>query len=409
MNRLRVLLVLCLGLLGGAWGQDARAWWNDDWAFRKEIKFDLSKTGADIPGGAADVPILIRLSLANFGYFNDTAADGADLRFIAADDKTPLKHHIERYDPQAQIAFLWVRVPRITGGTNTDKIYLYYGNKKALQGADAGGTYDKHQVLVYHFGAPAGSPQDSTSYKTEPSAFKAIVNPASLIASGAQFKGAETITTPATPGLHLVPAQGLTLSAWVRIEAAQSQSYVAALQEAGKEFVLGINGAQAFARVASSGAPTTVTQTGGSLSLGEWHHLVARTGNGRVDLFVDGVASGSTTTNIPDIGGALTIGGSARGGNFLIGELDEMEVSNTARPDEWISAAARSQGMVAPLVVYGGDAQKESGGGESYFATTLRSVTIDGWVIIAILGVLFFASVGIMFGKFVYLGRVAGG
>jgi len=145
------------------------------------------------------------------------------------------------------------------------------------------------------------------------------------------------------------------------------------------------------------------------LTTGEWHHLAVRAGNGRVDLFVDGVASGTATTAIPDIGGALTIGGSAAGGNFLIGELDELEVSNTARPDEWLIAAARSQGMVAPLVVYGGDAQKESGGGESYFATTLRSVTIDGWVIIAVLGVLFFASLGIMIGKLVYLGRVAGG
>jgi biopolymer transport protein ExbB len=409
MTRARLFLMMSLFVIGGAWGQSAFAWWNDDWAFRKEIKFDLAKSGADIPGSPADVPVLIRLSLANFGYFGDTAPDGADLRFIAPDDKTPLKYHVERYDPQAQIAFLWVRVPRLTGGANTDKLYLYYGNKKAQQGADAGGTYDKNQVLVYHFGAAPTAPQDATSYKTEPSAFKAVVNPASLIASGAQFKGAETITTPATPALHLAPAQGLTLSAWVRIEAAQTQAYVAALEDAGKELVLGINGTQAFASIAAGGAPTSVTQTGGTLTTGEWHHLAVRAGNGRVDLFVDGVASGTATTSIPDIGGALTVGGSARGGNFLIGELDELEVSNTARPDEWLVAAARSQGMVAPLVVYGGDAQKESGGGESYFATTLRSVTIDGWVIIAVLGVLFFASLGIMAGKLVYLGRVAGG
>jgi biopolymer transport protein ExbB len=409
MTRVRFLLMFGLLVLGSGWGQSAQAWWNDDWAFRKEIKFDLSKAGADIPGSPADVPVLIRLSLANFGYFADTTPDGADLRFIATDDKTPLKYHVERYDPQAQIAFLWVRVPRLTGGANTDKIFLYYGNKKAQQGADAGGTYDKNQVLVYHFGAAAGSPQDATSYKTEPSVFKAVVSPASLIASGAQFKGAETITTPATPGLHLVPAQGLTVSAWVRVEAAQTQAYVAALQDGGKELVLGINGTQAFASIAAGGAPTSVTQSGGSLTTGEWHHLAVRAGNGRVDLFVDGVTSGSATTTIPDIGGALTLGGSARGGNFLTGELDELQVSNIARPDEWLIAAARSQGMVAPLVVYGGDAQKESGGGESYFATTLRSVTVDGWVIIAVLGVLFFASVGIMIGKLVYLGRVAGG
>ena len=405
MTRVRFSLMFLFLVLGSAWGQSALAWWNDDWAFRKEIKFDLTKAGADIPGSPADVPVLIRLSLANFGYFGDTAPDGADLRFIGADDKTPLKHHIERYDPQAQVAFIWVRVPHLTGAANTDKIFLYYGNKKAQQGSDPGGTYDKNQVLVYHFGAAAGSPQDETSYKTEPSAFKAVVNPASLIASGAQFKGAETITIPSTPALHLVPAQGLTVSTWVRIEASQTQAYLAALQDSGKDLVLGINGTQAFASLSGM----SVTQTGGNLTTGEWHHLVVRAGNGRLDLFVDGIAAGSATGTLPDIGGALTVGGSARGGNLLTGELDELEVSNTARPDEWIIAAARSQGMVAPLVVYGGDAQKESEGGQSYFASTLRSVTIDGWVIIGILGVLFFASLGIMAGKLIYLSRVSGG
>ncbi|HEY6926265.1 MAG TPA: DUF2341 domain-containing protein, partial [Steroidobacteraceae bacterium] len=281
MTRSRLFLILTFIAFGSAWGHSALAWWNDDWAFRKEIKFDLAKTGADIPGSPQDVPVLIRLSLANFSYFGDTAPDGADLRFIAADDKTPLKHHVERYDPQAQIAFVWVRVPRLTGGANTDKIFLYYGNKKAQQGGDAGGTYDKNQVLVYHFGAAAGSPQDATSYKTDPSDFKAVVSPASLIASGVQFNGAETITTPSTPALHLTPAQGMTVSAWVRIEAAQSRAYVVALQDSGKEFVLGINGAQAFATLAGA----TVTQTAGTISTGEWHHLAARAGNGRVDLF----------------------------------------------------------------------------------------------------------------------------
>ncbi|HVW70351.1 MAG TPA: DUF2341 domain-containing protein [Steroidobacteraceae bacterium] len=404
MNRLRLFFTLSL-LLGGAWSQSAFAWWNDDWAFRKEIKFDLSKAGADIAGSPTDVPVLIRLSLANFGYFGDTAPDGADLRFVAADDKTPLKSHIERYDPQAQIAFIWVRVPRLVGGANTDKIFLYYGNKKAQVGSDPGGTYDKNEALVYHFGTAAGSPQDSTSYKTEPSAFKAVVNPASLIGSGAQFKGAEIITVPATAALRLVPTQGMTISAWVRVEAAQQQAYVAALQDGDKRLILGINGTQAFASLDTA----TVTQSGTPLTTGEWHHLAVRVGGGKLSLLVDGVEAGSAAATATEIGGTLTVGGSAQGGNFLTGELDELEVANTARPTEWITAAARSQGMVAPLVIYGGDAQKDSSGGESYFASTLRSVTVDGWVIISILGVLFFASIGIMIGKFIYLNRVAGG
>ena len=124
------------------------AWWNDEWSFRKEITLDLSATGANIAGSAADVPVLIRLHLGNFGYFADTKPDGSDLRFVAGDDKTPLKFHVERYDPTNNLAFVWVKVPQLAGGTATGKIYLYYGDTKAPAGADAAATYDANQVLV---------------------------------------------------------------------------------------------------------------------------------------------------------------------------------------------------------------------------------------------------------------------
>jgi len=406
--RVRIFLMLALATLGTTWGQDARAWWNGDWAFRKEITFDLTPQGADIAGAATDVPVLIRLSLGNFQYFADSKPDGADFRFVAADDKTPLKHHIERFDPQAQIAFVWVRVPRLTGGANTDKVFLYYGNKKAPTADDPHGTYDANQALVYHFGAAKGAAQDATAYKSEPSSFDAEVNSASLIGSGAKFAGAQTIVIPANGAVHLAAGKGLTLSAWVRFEAAHSQAIVAQLADRGRELTLGIAGSQAFARYNGGGSPVHLTQTT-TLTNGEWHHLAVRIGDGHLALMVDGVDAGHTNADSQEIGGSLTIGGSAAKADFFSGELDELEVANVARSDDWLKAAARSQGMVAPLVVYGGDAQKESGGGESYFVTTLRNVTVDGWAIISVLGVMFVASVLIMAVKVLYLGRVVRG
>jgi biopolymer transport protein ExbB len=406
-SRARFVLMLSLAILGGAWGHDAHAWWNNDWEFRKEITLDLSPTGADIAGAPSDVPILIRLSLSNFQYFADAKPDGSDFVLIAGDDKTPLKFHIERFDSQAQIAFVWVRMPHLTGGAKTDKIFLYYGNKKATSGADAAGTYDTSQALVYHFGAAAGSPQDSTGYKNEPSSFTAEVNPPSLIGSGVKFGGSQTISIPANGAVHLAAGKGFTVSTWVRFDGAQSDAYVAELAEKGRELVLGLAGAQPYARYSGGSAPTTAQQST-PLTSGEWHHLAARIGDGRLTLFVDGVDAAHADVTAQEIGGALTIGGAAAGGHFYSGEMDELEVANTARSGDWIKAAARSQGMVAPLVVYGGDAQKE-GGNESYFVTTLRNVTVDGWVIIGILAVMFIAAMLIMAWKAVFLARVASG
>ena len=400
---LRFLSLWLLVVLGTAWGADARAWWDDSWDYRKEIDFDLTAKGADIPGAASDVPVLIRLSLGNFQYFNDAKPDGSDFRFVSADDKTPLKYHIERFDAQTQIALVWVRVPRLTGGAATDKIFLYYGNKSATAASDPAGTYDTNQALVYHFGAAKGTPQDSTAYKSEPTTFDAEVNQASLIGAGARFSGAQTISVPATGAVHLAAGKGLTVSAWVKFEGAESDAYVAQLADQGKEIVLGINGTQAFARY--NGA--TVTQNG-QLTAGEWHHLALTIGDGHLSLMVDGADGGRADAQAQEISGVLTIGGSTAKANYYTGEIDELEVSNVARSADWLKAAARSQGMVAPVVVYGGDTQKE-GGKESYFTTTLRNVTIDGWVVIGILGFMFVMAVLIMLLKSIFLARVAGG
>lgn len=408
MNRSRFLLLLALVVVGGGWGQQARAWWNGDWQYRKEIDFDLSASGAGITGSLTDVPIVIRLSLGNFQYFNDLKSDGSDIRFVASDDKTPLKFHIERFDAQSQLAFIWVRVPRLTGGSKTDKIFLYYGDKSATGAADAPGTYDVNQALVYHFGAAAGMPQDSTGYKSEPTTFTAQVNPASLIAAGATFAGGQAISIPAGGAIRLLAGKGFTLSVWARIASAQSEAYVAQLADQGRELTLGIAGTQAFVRYNGGSGPPVAVQQAGQLTTGEWHHLAMRIGDGHLTLLVDGTEAGQADAQSQEIGGTLTIGGSAAGDHYFNGSLDELEVSNVARSTDWLKAAARSQGMVAPLVVYGADTEKE-GGSQSYFATTLRNVTVDGWVVIGILAFMFTMAVIIMGAKGVFLTRVAAG
>ena len=195
MRKLLAVLLCCLPMV-------SHAWWSDDWNFRKEITFDLSPAAADISGTPSDVPVLIRLHLGNFGYFGDTQPDGSDLRFVAGDDKTPLKFHVERYDATSQLAFVWVNVPRLSGGLNTDKIYLYYGNKKSTSAQKSSESYDAAQVLVYHFGAGESAWTDSTAYGNKASGSTAEVNAASLIAGGAKFAGSQSVSVPASASLR---------------------------------------------------------------------------------------------------------------------------------------------------------------------------------------------------------------
>jgi biopolymer transport protein ExbB len=349
------------------------------------------------------VPVLVRLSLANFSYFNDTKPDGSDFRLVASDDKTPLKFYFEKYDPQSQIALLWVRMPQLTGGSKTDKIYAYYGNADAPAAADIPGVYDAQQVLTLSFRETSGLPNDSTAYKNNPSASTAVLTPASLIAGGAKFAGKESITVPATASLRLLPNQGLTASAWLRIEQPQ-QAAVLALADGSKVIELDVEGSKLAAHAALGGAPVVITGSS-DLTMSQWHHVALTAASGRLTLYIDGNAVGNAPLTLQEVGGNFTIG-AVNGAKFLNGDIDEVEVSKVARSAEWLKASAQSQAMDSNLVLYGADGQREGGGQTSYFVTIAKNLTADGWVVIGICMAMLVIALSIMVIKAVYLTRV---
>ncbi|MEI9923191.1 MAG: DUF2341 domain-containing protein [Bradyrhizobium sp.] len=151
-----LLLMLVAGLC--LMPSSAKAWWNDDWSLRKKITVDTSSSGANITEPIGEMPVLIRLHVGNF-RFAQAKEDGSDLRFVAGDDKTPLKHHVEKFDSLLGEALVWVKVPDLKPGAKTD-VWLYYGNKKAVAVNDPKGTYDVDTTLIYHFNERGTPPQD---------------------------------------------------------------------------------------------------------------------------------------------------------------------------------------------------------------------------------------------------------
>jgi biopolymer transport protein ExbB len=153
------LLLISLSIL--FFCSNAYAWWNEGWQYRKKIAFNTTQHGADIAENQNDIPILIRLHTGNFNFGN-AKQDGTDLRFVASDDKTQLKHHLERFDTIDEIALIWVKVPRLPANSDQDFIWLYYGNESAAGGQDAKSTYEGGYAAVFHFAETEGPPQDSS-------------------------------------------------------------------------------------------------------------------------------------------------------------------------------------------------------------------------------------------------------
>ena len=383
----------------------AHAWWNNDWSFRKQLTLDTTAAGADIKGNLEEVPVLVRLHTGNFNYFLDLKQDASDLRFIAGDDKTPLKYHIEKFDPVNQMALIWVKMPKLMGTSSTNSLWMYYGNPKAAKAEDAAGTYGVHQALVYHFENATGAPKDQTGYANHPSQYTAQTIPTGLIGGGAHFSGAQRIDIPDTASLAIKPDAGWTFSAWVKIDVSQKDAYVLLRQDGTRSLAVGIDGTAVYARY-NDGANITQTPAGASLTTGAWHLLALTVGQGRLTLYIDGQEGAAVPAPMGDMGGDTVIGAAADGGHGFSGDLDEVEIANTARSVEWLETMTRSQGVDAKLITYGSDEQADSGGSSSTLPVILHSVTLDGWVVIIILAAMAAVSWVVMLGKGLVIRRI---
>ena len=230
------LLVSLVVLVAGP----AAAWWDGKWKYRKKIVLDTTPQGGDVKEGLADFPVLVRLHSGNFTFAN-AKSDGADIRLIAADDKTPLKYHIERYDPAGEMVLIWVKVPRLAAASNQDSLWIYYGNSAAADGQDAGGTYDTAQLGVYHLGEKEGVPQDATSYKNHGKEFTGKLATPCAIGRGITLNGdGDRLVIAKSPSLSF--AKGFTFSAWVRMARPQTDGRLFSWEDGKQSVVVAVEG-----------------------------------------------------------------------------------------------------------------------------------------------------------------------
>ena len=381
--------IVLLSIFTGA--VQAMAWWDKDWQYRRKIVLDTTSTGANIKGNLDEVPVLLRLDTGNFS-FDQTKNDGSDIRIIDGDDKLPLKFQREIYDPTDEIALFWVMVPRVMAESKQNFIYVYYGNKSAPDAQEAAGVYDVNQALVYHCDEQEGKPRDETAYKNNPSDFSAAQGAPAVIGRGLTLNGSsDKIVVPRTPSLDF--SKGFTFSAWVRISQPQNKARLFSWEDANQSLIVGIDQTKIYAS-GSTGGKNVETAKTVDLPLKSWHLLAVTAEPSKLlTVYLDGKEAASATLPgaIPEPASDLCIGASLKGSAFFSGDLDEIELSKTARPAAWLLAAFKGQGPDNNLAF----AQKEegfTGGGESLTIHLLkvvaRTITLDGWLVIGTLVIL---------------------
>jgi biopolymer transport protein ExbB len=447
-----LMRLMALVLFAGAMlhPHPAYAWWNGDWTGRKAITIDTTTaTGGDISAPIGTTPVLIRLDTNSNFSFDGANPDGSDLRFIAGDDKTPLAYHIDTYDNLLGQAFIWVAVPDLKPSATTT-IYLYYGNKKAsTPGDNPKGTFDADTALVYHFAEENAAPRDWTGNNN--TGLSAITsNDAAIIGHGMRMDGQKTLQLPASPTLAWAGGNALTWSVWFTEHASQPNAVIYSRTDGTNTVQIGVDAGKPYVTVITPSGTQTSSE-GAPVSFGDtaWHQLTVVTGD-QISVYVDGALYGTLAAKLPALNTTAYLGGDATTGaapaiapaapraspapaapatppanggatapaaaaaaaaptTGFIGSIDELEISNTARPLGFIAFAALSQGSapVAAKLITVGAAEKQASWLSGYLVIILGSVTIDGWVIIGILMIMAVLSWIVMANKIGYVNKIA--
>lgn len=338
-------------------GGTARAEVLAGWAHSGRVRINTSSAGADVPVAVSDFPLLVRLYQGDLD-FAQAARDGRDLRATGPDGAL-LPLAIDRWDSAAGQAVIWIRVPRVEGGSDSASVTLHWGNPAAARYSpgpvfDGAGGYS----AVWHLDEPGntspGGYADALGRHpgTAPSLIDNTVTEG-LIAGCLALDGSKHVAVGGGPALDSL--EQITLSAWFKAAlwtggdrtlvqkgvVAGQYGLVDATDSDSLEFRLPVAGVNRAVRIA---AP----------SIGELHLVHATFDGNLARVYLDGVLK--RTEVLPGAMGvsndSLYIGHRPGGldSDHFQGLLDEVTVSRVARSPHWIKLAYETQKHLSKVV-----------------------------------------------------------
>ncbi len=116
---------------------DPDTWWDSNWLYRKKINFNNSAISENITNSL----VTATFTSANLD-FSHILSTGYDVRFVDAGSTPELKYYRASWNATAETADFIIQVPQIDASSNSDYIWMYYGNTAAGDGENKAFTAD---------------------------------------------------------------------------------------------------------------------------------------------------------------------------------------------------------------------------------------------------------------------------
>ncbi len=302
-----------------------------DYAASTRFNFNTTSSGANVTGtDVTNIPILVRLSSANFD-FSKTNAAGTDIKFVDKDGSN-LYHEVVEWDKANTTGKVWVKVPQVDKNSTSDYITLYYGCATCT-----GNPYARSDSVwsgyksVFHLASPETRANDAALLGNHGTYVQDMPNSTGLVSANAPFfDGTSTyIDVPNESNYDFTT--NISASAWVKVSSFPS-TWSPIVNKGDQNFRLhrdnGNNGAS-FAVNKSSTSYDAYSST--SINDGAWHYVTGTYDGANVKVYVDGVAGATApalTGNIDNDNNAVNIGRNTTvTSRFWNGNLSEVRIS----------------------------------------------------------------------------------
>lgn len=306
------------------------------WTKRRKLTMNNSAQAQNL----SNFPLMVRVDSSRIDYAN-TQNSGQDIRFYDADGVTMLSHEIEKWD-EAGSSYVWVKVPQVDASSNTDYIWMYYGNPTVADGQSATNVWDTNFKTVLHL--KSGSFTDSTSAANNATNFGAtdvagkIGDGKQTLAASSQYMRAATTGMSGTTGT--AEAWGFPLTS---ASAGVSQMLISHWDGVSGNKIYLTQRGNSFPNsfvVALGNMSSPFVDTGVTIPTNTvWSHMVLTWNSGTYKAYLNGaLVATNTYTNFATLDTNIFFCRNAQGGFFWDGYSDEFRISNAVRSDQWIAA-----------------------------------------------------------------------
>lgn len=374
--------VLALFAACVAWPGLASAWWNSDWQQRTQVTLNTTQQGVHTTQALGGVVVPVRLHSGNFDFLG-AKPDGSDLRVVAADDKTPLKFWVERFDGANELAVIWVQLPSVMPASDQNQVYVYAGNEQAAAEGSSPALFDGQTAAAFMFAENNGPTADVTGQRRSAVAVNREAN--GMIGAALRLDGQQPVVLGMGGQLVATSTGPYSVAMWIKPATAGTVLRHGPLE-------LALQGAQVVARLGDT------TVAGGELPASAWAHVALTLGSGKAALYVNGAKAAEA--DVADAGQPFA--GEVVLGSSYSGLLDQLELASTVRSAEHVRLTHAAQSADAKLVMavtQTEDSAAASSEEPGHFQILIDNLTVDAWVVIVILAVMFVIAAWVMYDK----------